>query len=302
MIPDLALPDFGELLTWISSPGVQRWLRLLLVLLVGFTALKTVTRVVRAMVRRRSDEHTTLLVGSVVFYGLGAILVISVMQSAGVELSALLGAAGILTLALGLAAQTGLSNLISGLFLLWERPFRVGDLIEVSGVTGAVISIDLTSTKLRRLDNVYVRIPNENLIKATVLNITRFPIRRMDLTIGVAYHEDPRRVIKILQEVAAANPLVLDNPEPLVLFQKFADSAQEFLYGVWFEKSTFVAVRNGILCEVKARFDAEGIEIPFPYRSLVPGGPANGKPFRVEVVTAVAMPGETDSTSQKPSF
>ncbi|MGF1452408.1 MAG: mechanosensitive ion channel family protein [Opitutales bacterium] len=277
------LPGFIEdALRFLAADRTQQIVSVVLTLLVGFILLRILMRVVRGIIRKHSDEHTSIVISRILFYILGAILLLVVLQSIGLELTALLGAAGVLSLAFGLAAQTGLSNLISGFFLLWERPFRVGDLIEVDGVVGSVLSVDLTSTKLRKLDNIYVRIPNENLVKATVMNITRHPIRRMDFTIGVAYKEDPARVIDVLKKVAAANPLVLDSPEALVLFQGFGDSAQEFLFGVWFEKTTFVAVRNKVLCDVKASFDKEGIEIPFPYRSLVAG---SGDPIRVELAT-----------------
>ena len=274
------LPSFDQSIDWLASDSVQVVVRTSSALLLGFIGIKVVTRIVRGIVRRNSDEHSAVVVGRLLCFDLSSLLLLTALQTAGWDLTALLGAAGVLSLAFGLAAQTGLSNVISGFFLLWERPFKIGDLIEVDGVTGVVQSIDLTSTNLRKLDNIFVRIPNENLVKATVLNITRNPIRRMDFTIGVAYKEDPQRVMAILQEVGQANPLVLAEPEPLVLFQTFGDSAQEFLFGIWFEKSTYVAVRNSMLSEIKARFEAEGVEIPFPYRSLVAG---SGDPIRIEL-------------------
>jgi small-conductance mechanosensitive channel len=102
----------------------------------------------------------------------------------------------------------------------------------------------------------------------------------MDLTIGVAYKEDVAKVMQVLKELAAANPLVLDEPTPLIMFDTFGDSSLNFRFGLWFEKSNFLKLRNSIMQEIKARFDAEGIEIPFPHITLYSG--SQTAPFPVE--------------------
>jgi small-conductance mechanosensitive channel len=137
---------------------------------------------------------------------------------------------------------------------------------------------------LRTFDNRFVRIPNESLIKGTFINITRFPIRRMDIDIRVAYKEDVDHVVRVLTEIADQNPYALDEPAPLILFNGFGDSALEFLLGVWFEKTDTLTLRNSIMKEIKSRFDREGIEIPFPHRTLCVG--ANSAPFPVRMVDA----------------
>ena len=200
----------------------------------------------------------------------------------GFKLTALLGAAGIAGIAIGFASQTSVSNIISGLFLISEKPFEVGDLIKVDDTKGNVLSIDLLSVKLRTLDNQLVRIPNESLIKNQVTNITRFPIRRFDINVGVAYKEDVSRVREVLLDIAKNNPYCLDEPEPLVLFLNFGDSALEFLFAVWFVKTDFFKLRNSVMQDIKERFDAEGIEIPFPHRTLYTGSVT--EPFPVYVV------------------
>jgi small-conductance mechanosensitive channel len=144
-----------------------------------------------------------------------------------------------------------------------------------------VQSIELLSTKLRTFDNKYVRIPNETLIKSEVTNITRFPIRRLDILLGVAYKENIGRVVDVLKEIADKNPNCLDEPEPIIVFRSFGDSAQELLFGVWFAKEDFIQLRNSIYQEIKERFDQEGIEIPFPHRTIYTG--ATTDPFPVTV-------------------
>ena len=180
-----------------------------------------------------------------------------------------------------LSAQTSVSNIIAGLFLIAEQPFIVDDVIQVGDVTGRVLTVDTMSVKLRTFDNRFVRIPNETLVKSTVINITRFPIRRLDVRIGVAYKEDPERVREVLLDVADKNPIALMEPEPLVIFDAFADSSLNLLFAVWTTRENWLELKNSIQEEVKMRFDEEGIEIPFPHRSLYVGSESEAFPIRI---------------------
>ena len=266
----------------IASPGMATAIKVALVLGLGFPLLYLGAALSARTTRKRFSEQAGMLVSKGIWYLGTVILVVIVLQQMGFQITALLGAAGIVGIAIGFASQTSVSNIISGIFLVSERPFQVGDLISVGGTRGTVLSIDLLSVKLRTLDNMLVRIPNETMIKTEVTTITRFPIRRFDIQLGVAYKEDVRRVRGILAELARKNPFVLDEPEPLVLFTGFGDSALEFLFGVWFAKDDFLALRQSLLPEIKERFDAEGIEIPFPHRTLYAGSVT--EPFPVRVV------------------
>ena len=192
-----------------------------------------------------------------------------------------MGAAGIAGIAIGFAAQTSISNIISGLFLISEKTFEVGNLIQSGNTTGTVMSIDLLSIKIRTLDNKLVRIPNESIIKNELVNITKFPIRRVDLKISVAYKEKIEKVREILINIAKNNPHCLDNPEPLFLFKEFGDSGLEILFGVWISKTDYVELKNSIMIEIKNRFDEERVEIPFPHVSLYAGEAT--KAFPVEI-------------------
>jgi small-conductance mechanosensitive channel len=235
----------------------------------------------RRWIGGRVSPQAGSILGRTVLYGGLAIIAVSTLNELGFSLAPLLGAAGVLGIALGFASQTSVSNVISGFFLIAERPFVVGDLIEVEGVTGRVLSIDSISVKLRTFDNRMVRIPNETLVKSRVTNITRFPIRRVDVRVGVAYKEDVGRVRELLRDIADANPLVLMEPEPVIVFDGFGDSSINFLFGVWATQENWLAVKNSIQEEVKARFDAEGVEIPFPHRTLYVGSTTDAFPVRM---------------------
>ena len=244
------------------------------------------SRLLRKSMAKRLSPQMAMLFTKVISYTLLVIIVLMLMKEFGIKLTPLLGAAGVVGIAVGFAAQTSLSNLISGVFLILERPFAVGDLIRVESHTGLVQSIDLLSVKLRTFDNTIIRIPNETMIKSAVTNVTAFSIRRMDMTIGVAYKEDIEKVMRVLREVADGIRQILDEPEPFILFKGFADSALEFLVGVWAAKEDYVQVRNQLLPGIKKRFDAEGIEIPFPHRSLYAGSVT--EPFPIRVVSGGA--------------
>jgi small-conductance mechanosensitive channel len=196
--------------------------------------------------------------------------------------------------AIGFASQTSASNLISGLFLMAERPFVVGDWVQIDDVVGAVLSIDLLSVKIRLFDNSLVRIPNENIIKQRLTNFTHFPIRRIDTPIGVAYKEDMKRVKKLLFEVADNNPLCLDDPKPQFVYDAYGDSALEFRFCVWTAKDNFMALKTAIRIEIKEALDREGIEIPFPHRTLYAGSVSDPFPIRLD---EQALPADTGRES-----
>jgi small-conductance mechanosensitive channel len=223
-----------------------------------------------------------LLLANIGSYAIFGLFAISAMRQFGFDFTVLLGAAGIVTLAIGFASQTSASNLISGLFLVLERAVQPGDVITIGGRTGEVVSVDLLSTKLRTFDNLMVRIPNETMVKSEIVAINRFPIRRVDLTVGVAYDSDLRLVQRTLLEVAQRNPLCLDEPAPLLIAQGFGESSIDYLLAVWAKSENFLPLRNSITLEVKEAFDAAGIEIPFPQRTLQGGS----TPLTVQLVSA----------------
>jgi small-conductance mechanosensitive channel len=255
--------------------------RVVVLIVVGLPAAYFLSRLGGRAASKHLSEQSGMLVRKGVLYTAELILLAVVLNQLGFKLAALLGAAGIVGVAVGFAAQTSVSNIISGLFLISEKPFQVGDVISVGSNTGTVMSVDLLSVKVRTFDNRFIRLPNETIIKTEVTNLTRYPIRRIDLKLGVAYREDVRRVMALLEEIAVQNPLCLDEPRPLVSFQGFGESALELLFGVWCLQADYLELRNSILCEIKERFAAEGIELPFPQRTLYAGGGREPLPVRL---------------------
>lgn len=253
-----------------------------LLVLLGFLAARLCAGALYKLMLKHFSPHHCTLFRRLVYWLVLALFIASALRELGFSLGVLLGAAGVLSVAIGFASQTSASNLISGLFLVGEKPFELGDIIQVGTTTGEVLSIDLLSVKLRTYDNLFVRIPNESLIKTEMINLTRFPIRRFDLFIGVAYKEDIARVREVLSQVANHNPLCLDEPEPMFLFTGFGESSLNIQFSVWGKRENFRELRNSLQEEVKLAFDAAGIEIPFPHRTLYAG--SETEPFPVRVV------------------
>lgn len=277
------------LITWFDANGIML-LRAAVVLAVGWPLIRICEGLARRSGAKKLAPQSLMLLTKGIRYGLGMVLAMTLLNQLGFNLSAIIGAAGIVGVAIGFAAQTSLSNLISGLFLIAERPFQIGDAIQVGDTVGLVHSIDLLSVKLRTFDNRYIRIPNESLVKNQLTNITRFPIRRLDIDVRVAYKENLDHVIWVLKDIADKNPYALNEPEPLVLFKGFGESSLNLMLGVWFEKTEMVVLKNSILLEIKRRFDAEHIEFPFPHVSLYAGSATKSFPVRLTRGDSAATP------------
>ncbi|MEW6992353.1 mechanosensitive ion channel family protein [Colwelliaceae bacterium 6441] len=262
------LMDFWEI---IKTSYSYTLLQALLIFFAGYFIARAISSATASISEDKMTKHGLFLLKRTIFYTILVLFALSALKHLGIDLSILIGAAGILTVAIGFASQTSASNLISGLFLMLERPFSISDVIKVNDTVGEVISIDLLSVKLRTFDNLFVRIPNESMIKSAVTTLTKFPIRRADLKIGIAYKEDIERVREILLEIAEKNVICLEEPAPLFILTGFGASSVDIQFSVWSKRENFLALKNQMYQDIKKTFDAQNIEIPFPHVSLYAG-------------------------------
>ena len=276
----------AESLSWLTDfltpERIVSLIRAVVILVIGIIITKIICIYLEKILKKRTSPQQAKTFCKISYYLILTLIVVSALRELGFNLGILLGAAGILTVAVGFASQTSASNIISGLFLLIDRPFQVGDVIEVGGTTGFVNEVELLSVKLRTFQNALVRIPNEEMIKTQVKNFTFYPIRRIDVEVGVAYKEDIAKVRKVLLEVADRNPLCLEEPPPLFVYKGYGNSSIDLLLGVWIKKENYLTVVNSIKEEIKAAFDRDGIEIPFPHISVYAGSVTD--PFPIKVV------------------
>lgn len=248
-----------------TSERVWYLLRFVAVLCITSAFFRMLRRGVRRVVARRLSAQKQHFVFKTLNYLSFTVMTFTAFHWLGINVSALLGAAGIAGVALGFAAQTSVSNVISGLFVMTERAFRIQDVIEIDGIVGAVQSINLLSVALKTLDGQYVRVPNETILKANLVNYSHCPHRRVKTEVSVAYGSDLRRVQQLLLDVATRNRFVLSDPAPAVLWNAFADSGIDVTLLTWTHIEHFNDLRNAIFVDIDECFKQAGIEVPFPH-------------------------------------
>lgn len=247
------------------------YLQVLLILLtagLGFALAKFISMFVGRQIERTMDQTSALVVRRLIFYAVLVLVLVVILAEMEVSLAALLTAGGLFGVALGFAAQTAVSNIISGVFLIFERPFNVSDVIKVDNNTGVVQSIDLLSTKIRTFDNQSWRMPNEKLLKSDIITITRYDIRRSDLSTSISYDDDIQTARDVMLECAENHPLVMAEPEPVTLVNRMGDSGIEITLRYWFYRTDFIQVFSDLTQDVKIALEEAGLTIPFPHRTL----------------------------------
>jgi small-conductance mechanosensitive channel len=258
-----------DLSSYFTTDQIYGLVRAGVTLILGFAAAHFLRSALGSILAKRTSAQHAMLGRKVIYFLVLGLAIVSALRELGLNLGVMLGAAGVVSVAVGFAAQTSASNLISGIFLMSEGPFFVGEVIQVAGTTGEVLSIDLLSVKLRTFDNLYVRVPNETLVKAQITNLTRHPIRRYDLQVSVGYDAKVSKVTAVLMEIAKQNPLALREPRPVIIFQSFGESAVNLQFSVWTAIDNYLDLRNSLAEEIKEAFERERIEIPYPHRAIV---------------------------------
>ena len=219
--------------------------------------------VVKSLVKKR-DIHTQKLVSKLTTYTIYLLGITVIFAILGIRPETIITSLGLFSVAIGFAAQTSLSNVISGFFILFEKPFKIGDAIDVNGTFGEVLSVDLMSITMRTFDNVLVRIPNETVLKASIKNYTRFDIRRLDITVGISYDADIEKAKTVIAQFLEKNPHVLKEPKYTIITKELADSSVNLSVLVWIDRREYFTAYDAIVSGIKEALDREGIEIPFP--------------------------------------
>ncbi len=247
------------------------YLVIFLVLLFYLTGKLKKWVVERVLAKRAIDIGVREAVGSLVRYVVISIGLVIVLQTTGIDLSALTILAGALGIGIGFGLQNITNNFVSGLIILFERPIKVGDRIEVGNVAGDVVNISARATTVVTNDNIAIIVPNSEFISSTVINWS-YTDRdvRFNVPVGVSYNSDPEVVGKLLLEVAHDHAGVLKEPKPDVLFQEFGESSLNFVLRVWTRDYT---TRPGIFrselnYRISKKFREHGVEIPFPQRDI----------------------------------
>jgi small conductance mechanosensitive channel len=240
------------------------------ILILGWVVAAWVGRTVRriGLGSDRIDDTVSAVLGRVVRWVILLVTMVAVLNRFGVETTsivALLGAAG---LAIGLALQGALSNIAAGVMLLSLRPFKLGDAVDVAGTAGSVVDIGLFVTRLKTFDGVAVHLPNSKVWGQEIKNFSQNPTRRVDMTFGIGYDDDVEHAMRVIEGVLEQEPRLLPDPAPVVAIASLGDSSVNIMVRPWVERADFFGVKIALTKQIKERFDAEGISIPFPQRDI----------------------------------
>lgn len=214
-----------------------------------------------------SPQHTMLIKKSIYIIVL-LLFSMAALQQLNFDLSVLLGSAGIATVAIGFAAKTSISNMISGLFIILEKAFVVGDTICVKGHQGEIMSIDFLSIKIRTSENTMIRLPNEQIISSDVVNLTHFKQRRLDISINISYETDLVAAQKLLVKTATESPYNVQKPEPTVIVDCFGESTVNLKLSVWVNKSDYNTAKDSLQQAIKLAFDQNAIPAPYSHLTV----------------------------------
>lgn len=261
-----------------------------LVLIVGIylaAAAKSLVR--RGLQLRRTNAELAVLLGRIVQWSIIFFAFLFATQQVGLDVTAFLTGLGILGFTLGFALQDISKNLVAGVLMLMQKPFSLGDTIEVSGFTGTVLEITLRDTVLLTPDGLRVRIPNGDIYVKPILSFSRLHRRRVQLNLGVAYRADLEQVRRLAQETIGSIPGVLQDPPSEIVFESFAEHAIRLRIAYWYDESqtSYLKATDAGVSRLKAAFDQAGIEIPVPYREL---RLLDGKDGETKILTSTSEP------------
>lgn len=240
----------------------------LLLLLVVIVAIKFLVwsfhKVIGRMTKRGLDPAAVPLITDLFRYSLYVIGLLVGLNIFGVNTNGILAMIGAASLAIGLALKDTLSNVASGILLLFLNPFKAGDYIECGNVKGKIGGIGLFNTTLKTTDGLYVSAPNSSLWGAPIVNFSRNKVRRLDLTVGVAYGASLDEVFDIFRKMVAAEDRFLKDPASAIFVENLADSSVNVSVRVWVRASDFPSLKREYLEKIKKLLDEGKIEIPFP--------------------------------------
>jgi small-conductance mechanosensitive channel len=243
-------------------------LSVIVIFLVAVILAKGLTIYLRRSLKEKVSKDKLQIISKAIYYGILGIAVIASFPILGINPSGLLVAGGIFGIIIGFASQSIMGNLISGVFLMMERPIKIGNSVRIGEYSGMVEDIRVISTSLRTWDGLYVRIPNEKVFTDSITNYVAHVARRFGYVVGIRYSDDADKAISIIKNLIEDHPITLKNPSPQVFVDNLGDNAVNIVVRMWAPSGEWYSLKMEMLWKIKKALENEGIEIAFPQRTV----------------------------------
>jgi len=235
------------------------------IIIVGMFVARIVSNALNRVMRARHIDATVAdFLSALVRYGVIAFTLIAALGRVGVQTASVIAVLGAAGLAIGLALQGSLSNLAAGVLLVTFRPFRSGEYVDLGGVAGTVLQVQIFSTTMRTVDGRIVVIPNGKIIAGNIINFSREPVRRNELIISVSYDSDIDKVKSLITNIIESDERILKDRERTVRLNELGASSINFVVRIWSNSGDLQNVYWDVLERIKREFDANGISFPYP--------------------------------------
>ena len=257
-----------KLTQWLQgfvSDSLSKAIAALLILTVGVVVIRIVMTVLKKFLETgKLEKAAHTLIKSVVRVVLYLLLGLTVAESLGIDVTGVIALASVLTLAVSLALQNALANVIGGFSLIYTNPFNSGDYVEIGAEAGTVVEIGMTYTKLCTPDNKMISIPNSTVVAGDIVNYSVTGTRRVDVSVTAVYSEPCQKVLDAMIQAATMDKVLLD-PAPTAVIDSYGDSTIRYTLKVWTKSDDYWDVRHAVMVNMKSIFDAQGIKMVYPH-------------------------------------
>ncbi len=261
--------DVQKYVNILKNLNWQTWLEAILLLVFGVVVVKLLLKLMRKGLKKTAipeSLHTMLL--TIIRIVLYALVLLTVASKIGIPVTSFVTLIGIAGLAISMAVQGILQNLAGGMILLGSRPFQVGDVVEVDGLTGTILDIHMMNTHMESFDGKRIYLPNSKLYTSTIINYTQKGQRRVELKLSASYDQTPAQVREAVMSAVQATPGVLENPAPRILTENYGESDIAYTLWVWCNNPDFVNVKYGISERLYETFRDHGVEMTYPHLNV----------------------------------
>lgn len=243
-------------------------LKAALIIIIAVLIAKGLAIYLRRMLKAKVEKHQLELIVKIVWWCIIIIAMLTVLPILGIDPTGLLVAACLMSVAIGYASKSVVGNLIAGIFMLIERPIKIGESVNIGGMAGIVLDIRLFSTTLRAFDGLYVRVPNEKAFTDKMINYNTHLARRFEYVVGIRFCDDADKAIALIKNLIEEHPLALKNPAAQVFVDNLGDNSVDINVRIWAPTTEWFGVKMELLWQIKNALENEGIQFPFPQREL----------------------------------